>query len=367
MKISRRRRIIRRSARRGAGFTLLEFVTACAIFTIVTSAIYLMLDVGRSDTFTANQRTEVLQNMRVALETIRRDANNAGDGFWKDGAFIPNLKLNSIMFLKLPNDSKLDNVTPVMPGDDVQNITVDGATVKTDVVGFVYSELNFNMSVPTDPKDPPVPLGDIAITGVDKSTNTLTIDQTNAASVFTPTRLYVIDDGQSPIIATCTSIKDGSNVIFAANPTNDPLGINVVGSTGTFQNLDPASKAACREINWAVYYVDPTTNTLMRRSFGSKTDQLGTGVNTSGAYPGYVTMPLAFNVEDFQVQYVLDSGETLNDIATLSDWSRVRMVRVTLTVRSPDLDTKTRQPIRETMTSINYVRNLADQERAPAT
>ena len=234
----------------------------------------------------------------------------------------------------------------------MRNITVNGATVATDVVGLVYAENNFNAQ-----------LGDVGITSIATSTNTCNVDITNASAVFAVNKAYVVDDGSSPVIVICTAVPNNTSVRF---DNGDQLGINVHGTTGTLGGLNAATpNAACRELNWIEYYVDDN-RTLIRRSFGSQSDQIGNGVATPSTYPGYVEMPLAFNVEDFQVQYILDTGDTLDTIAADTDWQRIRMVRLTVTIASPELDSKTGQRIRETVSTVYFTRNLANQERPPA-
>lgn len=77
--------MMRRRRPSESGFTLLEPIVAMAIFSIVVGSIYLLLEVGRSDAFKTKQRTETMQNARIALNTIGRDAINAGVGYWKSG------------------------------------------------------------------------------------------------------------------------------------------------------------------------------------------------------------------------------------------------------------------------------------------
>ena len=67
--------------------------------------------------------------------------------------------------------------------------------------------------------------------------------------------------------------------------------------------------------------------------------------------------PLVFGVEDMQVQYVLRNGNVA-DAPTAAQMEDIRQVRVSVTVRSPDVDPKTNKPYKSTMTASFSTRNL---------
>jgi hypothetical protein len=120
-------------------------VVAVAVFTIIVGAIYALLEVGRSDAFNTKERTETMQNSRIALNLLGRDAINAGVGYWKSGARTPDGTLQRLLFLGAGEvDGQFDLLTPVVPGDGVRTINVDGVDVRTDAVTFVYQDDAFN-------------------------------------------------------------------------------------------------------------------------------------------------------------------------------------------------------------------------------
>jgi len=253
-----------------------------------------------------------------------------------------------VLFRSLPNDSQPDTLGAIVPGDGARTVTIDGVTNATDVIGFTYSDPAFNGGL------------DVGIVPASLTNNTMTIDQSDATTIFAADRLYVVDDGMRPVVSVCRSMPGASSVQFNSG---DKLNINVNGASGTFSAI---TNAACRQIDWFVYYVD-STGTLRRRIFGAQADLVSAGMTPPSPYLGYIDMPLCFNVENFQVQYILDTGDLLDAIPTQTDWERIRLIRVTITVRSPEADRKTGQPIRETLTGVYFARNLANQERPPVT
>ena len=350
-----------------SGFTLLELLVSMAIFGIVVGAIYLLLEVGRSDAFKTKQRTETMQNARIALNTLGRDAINAGVGYWKSGGRMPDGTLEALMFLPGETDGDVDWLTPVVPGDGVKPIVVDGVTVATDAVTFVYQDNQFNNGRA------------VAVNAVAHSTNTINVFPNNAAAVGGDLYVYIIDDGVQPAIGSLTNIDGGNQLRFASG---DPLGLNNPGGGSTFLPLRQA--AACKRITWVTYFVNDQ-NVLIRRLYGQTATLVGAGVENgglggivptggSGSGAGFVEMPLAYGIEDFQVQYVLIDGTTVDDIGPTVDGegnpiprnanrANVRLVRVTVALRGSQIDPKTGEPVRVTVNGSFYTPNLVVEER----
>jgi len=80
-----------------AGFTIIEMMVGIVVFTIVMGSIYGLLMVARGGRLNTNQRSEILQNARIAINTMSRDAINAGVGYPNLGATIPDNRLATIM------------------------------------------------------------------------------------------------------------------------------------------------------------------------------------------------------------------------------------------------------------------------------
>lgn len=351
-----------------SGFTLIELVVAMAIFSIVVGAIYMLLEVGRSDAFKTKQRTETMQNARVALNTIGRDAINAGVGYWKSGGRMPDGTLENLMFLPGETDGEEDWLTPVVPGDGVKTIMVDGAPVLTDAVTFVYQDNLFNNGRA------------VAVNLVTPGTNTITVTPNNTAALGGDLYVYIIDDGVGPAIGSLTNIVGGNQLRFASG---DPLGLNNPGGGSTFNLLNPA-QAACKRITWVTYFVNDQ-NVLVRRLYGQTAALVGAGVDNgglggivptggSGSGAGFVEMPLAYGVEDFQVQYVMVDGSIVDDIGPTVDGegnavprnvnrTNVRLVRLTVALRGTQVDVRTGDQIRVILNGSFYTPNLVVEER----
>jgi hypothetical protein len=85
-------------------------------------------------------------------------------------------------------------------------------------------------------------------------------------------------------------------------------------------------------------------------------------------------MPLAYGVENLQIQYVMENGTTVDDVAAGVDdegnpipanvnRQNVRIVRLTINLRGSQIDPKTGQPIRVAITGSFYTPNLVVPER----
>jgi prepilin-type N-terminal cleavage/methylation domain-containing protein len=329
---------------RQSGFTLLETVVSMAIFTIVMGAIYGLLHVARSGRLNTSQRTEVLQNARVALNTIGRDAINAGVGYPNLGALIPDDRL-SIIGLSADGDTTPDFLTPVYAGDNANSVN----GVMTDQVTFLFVDDSFNNGA------------SVPISAIDDPSGTQTQLTVQAGFNNGPCNvgdLYLITGNNGSAIGTLTS-KSGTNILNFAG--TDPLGINSPGAASAIDNV--VAPASVLRLTWVTYFVADQdgngtgTGTLMRRVYG--------GFNTAtNSLINWVDQPLAFGVENLQVQYVLADGSVVDapDRVLMPD---IRQVRLAITVRSQDRDPKNidpvtgqAQPFRATLTSSFSTRNL---------
>lgn len=358
--VSNRNRVARGS--RESGFTLLELIVAMAIFMVVVGAIYAMLEVGRSDAFLTKQKTETMQNARIALNTIGRDAVNAGVGYWKSGARVPDGTLSNLLFIADDADTLEDWLTPVVPGNGVRTNMVDGVPVQTDALTFAFQDNAFNGG------------NSIAVTAVDFNTNTITVAN-NGAAAGGNLYVYILDDGVEPCLASLMSLNGTTQMRFTAG---DPLGLNNPGAGGTFEDLE--NSCSLKRITWVTYFVN-ADNVLIRRMYGQTADLVGEGVEDGGiggVVPvgtgadgiGFVEMPLAFGVENFQVRYVMDDGAIVDDIVSAGgvDASiirqNIRLVQVDISLRGTQNDPKTGAPIRVEINGAFHTPNLVIQERA---
>lgn len=361
MKLHKRNRIGSVTRSRQSGFSLLELVVAMAIFMVVVGAIYAMLEVGRSDAFLTKQKTETMQNARIALNTIGRDAVNAGVGYWKSGARVPDGTLSNLLFITDDADTLADWLTPVVPGNGVRTNVVDGVNVQTDALTFAFMDNAFNGGT------------SVAVSNVDFMSNTITVAN-NSVAVGGNLYVYIIDDGAQPCLASLMSLSGATLMRFS---TGDPLGLNNPGPGGTFEALQ--NTASLKRITWVTYFVNDD-NVLIRRVYGQTDELVGAGVDdggVGGVVPvgsgdgiGFVEMPLAFGVENFQVRYVMDDGQILDDVVTTGgvDASilrqNIRLIQVSINLRGTQNDPKTGAPIRVEINGAFHTPNLVIQERA---
>lgn len=326
-----------RSTRTQAGFTILEMAVSMAIFAIVMGSIYALLHIMRGGRVNTSQRAEVLQGVRTALNSMGRDAINAGVGYPNTGALIPDNKL-TLVGGTADSDTALEFLTPVYAANNLNS--VNGTA--TDEVTFLYIDDTFNSGNS-------LPISSIADSTGNNSVLTIQTGYNNTPCSLGD--LYLITGNNASAIGMLTS-KSGTNTLNFES--SDPLGINSPGSKSA---IDPLiMPASLLRLTWITYYVADEdgngtgTGTLMRRVFGGYNSSNSTLIN-------WVNQPLAFGVENLQIQYVLADGSVVDlpNSATMPD---IRQIRTTVTVRSPDVDPKTNQPFRSSVTSSFSTRNL---------
>lgn len=320
-----------------SGFTLVEVVVSAAIFTIVMGAVYGLLEVARAGRLNTTQRTDVLQNVRVSLNAMGRDAINAGVGYPNLGALIPDDKL-ALIGIAADGDTDPEFLTPVYAGNNLN--PVNGRM--TDQVTFLYVDDAFNSGSS-------VPIGAIADPSGSATVMTIPPGFDNTAPNIGD--IFLLTGNNGSAIGTLTG-KTGTNTLNFAN--TDPLGVNNPGGGSPLDNIVPP--ASLLRLNWVTYYVGSDdgsgmgTGALRRRVFG--------GLNTTNnTLVNWADQPLAFGVEDMQIQYVLRNGDIV-DAPVTAQMEDIRQVRVSVTVRSPDINPKTNEPFRHTMTASFSTRNL---------
>jgi prepilin-type N-terminal cleavage/methylation domain-containing protein len=336
---TRTRKLNRRHCAGGtqSGFTILEMTVSMAILAIVMGSIYGLLHLSRSGRINTTQRAEVLQGVRTALNAMGRDAINAGVGYPNVGALIPDNKL-TLVGAAADSDTTAELLTPVYAANNVN--TVNGTA--TDEVTFLYIDDTFNGGA------------SLPISTISDSTgnNTLLTIQTGFNnSPCNLGDLYLITGTNGSAIGMLTSKTSTNQLNFAST---DPLGINAPGSHNTIEAL--TAPASLLKLIWVSYYVldedanGTGTGTIERRVFGGYNTGNSTLIN-------WVDQPLAFGVENMQIQYVLVDGSVV-DLPSSTQMDDIRQIRTTITVRSPDIDPKTNQPFRTSMTSSFSMRNL---------
>lgn len=338
-----RHKINHPGARREAGFSILELMIAMIIFAIVMGAVYGLLKVAGSDRFTTNQRTEILQNLRVAMNAIGRDALNAGYNYNKNGGNLPDNALNTLFNLPADTLTTPDVLLGVISGRGVNqnNISPEplAANKVTDQVTFVYK---YDFAAPLE------------ISAV--SANQLTVAAGKNNSNVKVNEIYLIEGANSQAIGMVTSLTGTDKINFSGAPAADTLGINKTDVTGNVIRFVTAN-ATITKIRIVTFRV-LVDGTLVRTEYGN--DVGGTQQD----------QPLAYGVERMNITYVLADGTVTTDPAAGADnitgngddtpakLADVRQVRVSITARSSDIDQRLRDYFRVTLPATFNTRNM---------
>lgn len=346
-----------------SGFTLLELVIAMVIFLIVTGSIYGLMQLGTYDRNRASRRSDVLKNARVAVQLIGRDVLNAGLGFHRRGGIVPD-NFDSTQFgVPLDADGNRDLVTSVLAGNNINTNTLNlDNTVRTDTIFFAYRDLDFNTGNIVD-------LAGVSAGG-SPSIPRLTTKLANGAAAVQIYDLFLIESDTSQALVMATATNNTNTVDFAPG---DPLGLNQalngVGQSGSIlrQCISSADtncttySATMKRVFLLGYKVKPD-GTLVRLIFGNNRGQ--------GASAQIQELPLAYNIENLQINYILDDGSTSDNpsagpdgiAGTVDDdaqgFNRIRQVQINISVQSTEIDEKTRRPETIRLSSTYSTRNL---------
>lgn len=353
-----------RANSREAGFSLLELLIAMVIFLIVTASIYGLMQVGRVDRARSSRRSDVMKNARVAVHLIGRDALNAGFGYHRRGAIVPDNFMSSTF--GLPNDANTDRdmLTAVVAGNNLfTNDLQTVSTARTDMIAFCFRDIDFNAGATMELQNVSAPSGA-------PSTARLQTKTATGAQNAKKYDLYLVESDTSQIAVMATNIP-ATNQIDGA--VADPLGMNQAlngtGSGGSVLRQCTSSAdencttylATAKKFNLVSYKVKQD-GTLVRIIYGN---------NTGAASDQQIQeLPLAYNVEDLQFEYVLENGTVTDNpsagpdgvIGTADDeaedFNLIRQITVTIKVQSTEFDEQTKKPITISLTATFSARNL---------
>jgi type II secretory pathway pseudopilin PulG len=359
------RKAAERTGTRESGFTLVEALIAVALFLIVTGAIYGLMRAGTIDQFTANQRAELLQSARISLNTIKRDALNAGFDFVNSAGANTGAVVGDGSFadfrVATDADADPDRLPPVVAKSDLNTNDLSGQL--TDQVTFVYIDDTFNTDANGNPQA-------LSVASMNATADVLTLAATPPTGLIRTGDLYVVTGQATTIIGWCTDVN-GAQISFQNDPTLDPLGVNTPGAAASvgapdptlFGNLtgeDPPTvltltpNARLRRVRCVSYLVE-ADGTMVRRVAGAP--GLYDGNLPSAAEAGFIDMPIATGVENLQMQYALSDG-TVTDEPTTNQMPLIRQIRVFLQVRSPEVNPQSREPYRTTLSGTLNTRNI---------
>lgn len=347
------------------GFTLIEVMIAMVIFLIVTASIYGLLEVARVDRNRSSRRSDILKNARIAVHLIGRDALNAGLGYHRRGAIVPDNFLSSRLGITADTNTMRDILTSIVAGNNIYtNNLQPNPNVKTDMIAFAYRDLDFNSSNVIELQNVNTPVGS-------PETARLFTKDANGASEVRANDLYLIESDTSQVAVVPTG-TNGSNEINIAptdalNLNQSMSGLNENGSLlrkcvdSTDQNC--TTYLASLKRFFLIKYHVKADGTLVRTVFGN---------NRNGITPAdqIQEFPLAYNVENLQIRYVLKDGTVTDNPAlgpdgdagtdddTPENFNLIRQITISLTVQSFEADEKTLKLDKITINSTFSARNM---------
>ena len=335
------------------GFTILEVIVAMTIFMIVSGSIWGVLRVAQMGRATVNQQVQLAKNVRLGLNVIGKDTYNAGYGYpLKSTVVLPDNRISVAIGVPIDTDTTRDTVPPVIAGNQ---ITVDTfnttANTKTDQITLLFKDSSFNIVGSIGPPDTRVstPIStsapSVGVGGIDE------IAPSGSNSCCRVNDIYLVSTASSSTLVVSTALNGATKVQFA---NGDPLGFNQPVNGLAYSITTAASMIRVKMITYFV----ASDGTLTRREFANVLPAVA-----------YVDEPLVYNVDDFQIKYIMDDGSvtdnpsagpdgiagTADDIQ--SNLTAVRQIRYTISTRSIELNSSG-QPYRETMTSTFSTRNM---------
>ena len=357
-----------------AGFSLIELMVAMVIFILITGSIYGLLQFGTYDRNRASRRADVMKNARAAIHLIGRDALNAGLGYHQNGGIVADNSATSVLGIPSDPNSDRDALTSVIVGNDIfTNDLLNDPTKKTDVIAFAFRDLNFNNGNAVKINPPVVGGGPANARITSKSgpiyrnsdpSNPLLIDANNRHD------LYIVEGDSSQVAVMASTIVNSTTIDFAPG---DPLGLNQpMNGTGTGRSMlkgcavgetegcTTFSNATLKKFNWISYKIRQD-GTLIRTTYGNNYGQ--------SAANQIQEQPLAYNVRNMQLMYVLRDGSVTDDpvsgpdgvLGTADDTPEnvnlVAQVTVTIEVQAVENDEQLEQAQVIKLTSTFGVRN----------
>lgn len=367
-----------RALRKQAGFSLVELLIAITIFMIVTGSIYGLLALGRMDRNRSSRRADMLKNARVAVHMIGRDVLNAGLGYHRRGAIVPD-NFNSTRFgVPADVDSQRDMLTSVIVGNNTTANNLNPVVgARTDQITFAYRDVNFNCGNGVDLQSVAAPGGAPTVARLTPRPGSIAAagpcpaPRTDQASRPSPFDVFLVESNTTQIAIVATAVNGGMTAIDAA--PGDPLGLNqplngtgIGGSmlrqcTGPTDTNCTTYTATARRVFLVTYRVN-ADGTLVRILYGN---------NRGAAAAAQIQeQPMAYNVEDFQIRYILEDGTTSDNpsvgpdgiVGTIDDdwqgFNRVRQLTITVRIQALDSDLQNGRPETITFTSTFSTRNL---------
>lgn len=331
------------------GFSLLELVVSIVIFLVVIAAIFGVLQAAQRSRTVVNEGVQLSKTVRISLNLIGRDTLNAGYAYPSGNTVVlKNNALSTLIGIPSDFDSSRDTVPPIIVGNDVTLNTFNQTpNTRTDQVTFLFKDSTFNL-VGTAGNQVSQPLNINAATTSSGIDEIIPVTGSNASCQIND--LFVITGNTGSTLGVVTNLSGTNKVQFA---NGDILGFNRTGTSGFLRNI--TTPASMQRVQMVTYFVT-ADGTLTRRRYAN------------GAV-AFVDEPLVYGVENFQIQYVMNNGDLLDNPSAGPDGTPgtsddveanlalIRQLRVTIFVRSTELNAAG-QPFSLTMSSTFSTRNL---------
>lgn len=332
-----------------SGFSLLELMVSIVIFLIVIAAIFGVLQAAQRSRTVVNEGVQLNKNVRVSLNLIGRDTLNAGYAYPSGNTVIlKNNALSTLVGIPSDFDSTRDTVPPIIVGNNITLNTFNQTpNVRTDQVTFLFKDSTFNL-IGTGGDQVSQPLN------INAATTTSGIDEivpiTGSNSACRINDIFVVTGNTGSTLAVVTNLSGTNKVQFA---NGDILGFNQTGTSGFLRKI--TTPASMQRVLMVTYFVT-SGGILTRRRYANGTT-------------AFVDEPLIYGVENFQIQYVMNNGDLLDNPSAGPDGNPgtsddieanlalIRQLRVTISVRSTELNASG-QAFSSTMSSTFSTRNL---------
>jgi prepilin-type N-terminal cleavage/methylation domain-containing protein len=302
------------------GFSLIELMFSMFIFSLITGTMFGLLELGRNDGSRTGRQSDALKNARLANYLIGRDIANAGLGYHKSGAGIPDGQLNQKLGTPLDGDGLRDVLTSVSVGNDVLPNSLD-STRPNDSISLIYRNLDFN-------NGSPIKVINEVSTSASKIIAQTVSGGANGVNIYD---VFLAENDFTQVLVMVSEVDAANNKITFTY--GDPLGINQMrwggyvssnnsllrkcsgGSDVACTNYDPVAEVGFRlkKVVWIGYKVD-SEGTLNRYTYGNNT-----GANAAAQIQ---VQPLVYGIQSMQFEYGMKDGTVSLDPAAGVDGIR---------------------------------------------
>lgn len=218
------------------GLTAVELLVSMAIFLIVVGAVYGVLRIGNMSRSSINSRSENIKNVRMAINSIGREAVNAGLGYNRVGGTVPDDFTADNFGLPADADTDDDLLTAISAGYNISESDFSTAGARNDVVAFAFRDFQFNDGFPIIINDAKEDGGKLILKTPD-----------GACANCRPYDLFLIEsgDGKKAIILS-TDIVNNNTIVLGGD--EDPLNINYGNKKGSQKKAQKRVDDAQKEL-----------------------------------------------------------------------------------------------------------------------